>query len=130
MGGFEQPRFVPHRAGEGALAVAEHLGLEQSFGQRCAVHRHEGAARAAAVVVNELRDHLLAAAALSRDENGRVGRRHLPGELDRSAKGRRGAEECQLIRLHLRPVERVLLLTRLARDQQRVHRAPDQHLQV
>src|SRR6266446_1705235 len=47
-----------------------------------------------------------------------------------ATKGRLGAEECQLVRLHLRPVERVLLLTRLARDQQRVHRAPDQHLQV
>ena len=82
------------------------------------------------MVVNELRDHLLAAAALSRDEDGGVRRRHLPGELDRSAKGGRGAEERQLVRLHLRPVERVLLLTRFARDQQRVHRAPDQDLQV
>src|SRR2546429_9498106 len=29
VGGFEQPGLVAHRAREGALAVAEHLGLEQ-----------------------------------------------------------------------------------------------------
>jgi len=82
------------------------------------------------MVVNELRDHLLAAATLSRDENGGIGRRHLPGKLDRSAEGRRGAEQRELVRLHLRPIERVLLFARFAGDQQSVHRAPDQNLQV
>src|SRR2546426_9293558 len=34
VGGFEQPGLVAHRAREGALAVAEHLGLEQRSEER------------------------------------------------------------------------------------------------
>jgi hypothetical protein len=82
------------------------------------------------VVVDELRDYLFAATALPRDEHGGIGRRDFPGELDRPTEGRCRAEECELVGRHLRPVERVLLLARLARHQQGVHRAADQDLQV
>ena len=82
------------------------------------------------MVVNELGDHLLAAAALPRDEDGGIGRRDLPSQLDRPAERWRGAEQGELVRLDLRPIERFLLLARLAGDQQGVHRAADQHLEV
>src|SRR5258708_7196361 len=78
----DHPGFAPIGAVEAGLGVPDHHALEQSCGLRGAVPRHKGAAGAAVVVVNELRDHLLAAAALSRDEDGGVGRRLLPGKLD------------------------------------------------
>ncbi len=63
-----------HGTGEGALLVAEKLGLEQVLGDGGAVERDEGARGAAAVAVEIARDHLLAGAALARHEDTRVGR--------------------------------------------------------
>jgi len=77
--------------------MAEHLGLEQAFRQRGAVHGHERAAGAATVVVDELGDHLLAAAALTRDEDRGIGRRDFAGELDRASESRRGAQQGDLV---------------------------------
>src|SRR3989441_86362 len=57
VGGLEQAGLVAHRAREGALAVAEHLGLEQRLGERGAVHGDERATGAPAVVVDELGEH-------------------------------------------------------------------------
>src|SRR5207249_9244639 len=105
------------------LAVAEHLRFEESFRQCRAIDRDEGAARATTVEVNELRDHLLAAAALACDEHRRIGWRHLAGEVDRPAKRRRGPEQRDLVGRGLPASLSVLLLTRLARHEQRMHGA-------
>ena len=53
-------------AGEGALLVAEQLGLEQRVGDRGDVDRHEGLRRGGALRVDRARDELLAGAALAR----------------------------------------------------------------
>src|SRR2546422_218482 len=102
---FEQPGLVPHRSGKGSLAMPEHLRLEQPFGERCAVHRHEGSARAPAVVVDELGDQLLAAAALAGDEDGGVGRGDLARELNRAPERRRATEQRDLVAVGMIPVE-------------------------
>ena len=80
--------------------------------------------------VNELRDHLLAAAALACDEHRRIGWRHLAGEVDRPAKRRRGPEQRDLVGRGLPASLSVLLLTRLARHEQRMHGASDQDLEM
>ena len=58
------------RAGEGALFVAEQLGLDQRLGNGRAVHRHEGPPRARAVVMDGTRQQLLAGARLTQDHRG------------------------------------------------------------
>ncbi len=47
-GFLEEPDLVAHRAGEGAVHVAEELALEERLGQGGAVHLHEGLPRARA----------------------------------------------------------------------------------
>src|SRR6266576_7058950 len=69
VGRLEQTGLVAHGAGEGALAVPEHLGFEECFRERGAVDRDEGPAGTPAVLVNELGDELLARAALAGDEH-------------------------------------------------------------
>ena len=64
-------------AGERALFVAEELRLDQRFGQRAATDLDERLPRPQRVVVDGLRDELLAGARLAADEDGRVGARHL-----------------------------------------------------
>src|SRR5258706_26431 len=76
VGGFEQAGLVPYRAGEGALAVPEHLRLKQCLGERRAVHRDQRAAAAATVMMDELGDQLLPGAAFARDKHRRIGRGH------------------------------------------------------
>jgi len=121
---------LSHRPGERPLAVPEHLRFEQAFGQRGAVDRHERPARTPAVVVDELRDHLLAATALPRDEDRGIRRRDLAGQLDGPAKGRRRAEQGDLVGVHVAPLQLRLLIARLACDEQGVDGAPDKHLEV
>ena len=58
---------------EGAFFVAEQLAFEKIFGKRRAVDVHPGFGIAARVMVNGARDHFLAAAAFSGDQNGCVG---------------------------------------------------------
>src|SRR6266568_4434931 len=60
VGGLEQAGLVAHGAGERALAMSEHLRLEERLGERGAVHGDERLAAAAAVRVNELRNQLFA----------------------------------------------------------------------
>ena len=81
---LEQTDLVAIGAGERALPVTEHLGLEQMLGHGGAVDRHEAALRAAAVLVDELRDHLLTRAALADEHDRRIGRRDLAREIDRA----------------------------------------------
>ena len=127
---LEQAGLVSHRPGERALAVAEHLRFEQPLGEGGAVDRHERPAGAPTVMVDELRDHLLAAAAFPGDEHGRVGRRHLAGQLDRPAERRGGAEQGDLVAVRVPPLQVLLLLAGLTGHGQRVHRPADQHLEV
>ena len=47
VGQLELPELARVRAGEGALLVAEQLGLDQGVGDRGAVDRHEGLGRGA-----------------------------------------------------------------------------------
>ena len=64
-------------AGKRALFVAEELRLDQRFWQRAATDLDERLPRPERVVVDRLRDELLAGARLAADEDGRVGARHL-----------------------------------------------------
>ena len=72
-----RPLLARLRAGERALLVAEELRLDQRVGQRRAAHLDERLLRAQRVVVDGVRDQLLAGARLAADEHGRVGRRDL-----------------------------------------------------
>ena len=93
VGRLEQAGLVAVGAGERALPVAEHLGFEQRLRQRGAVDRHHLLLDAAAVRVDELRDHFLAGARFAGDEHRGVGRGDLAGQLDRLAEERRDADE-------------------------------------
>ena len=74
VGELEAPLLLGPRVREGAGLVAEELGLDQALGQRGAAHPHERLARARRVVVDRVRDELLAGSRLSADENRRVSR--------------------------------------------------------
>ncbi len=69
-------------AGEGALLVAEELGFQQVLGDRGAVDGDEGLVGALRLAVDVARHHLLARAALTGDEDGGFGARHLVGQRD------------------------------------------------
>ncbi len=127
VGHFEQAGFVADRAGEGAFHVTEHFRFEQRLGKRGAVHRDERPAGAAAVLMDELGDHLLAAAALAGDEHRGVGSRDAPRQRDRVAEHGRVAEDAQPTGIH---AGALLLRTRLARHLHRVRRTSDQHLEL
>ena len=60
--GLEEALAVFVGAGEGALAVAEELGLEQGLGDGTAVHRHEGLPGPRRHLVNGARHQFLAGA--------------------------------------------------------------------
>jgi hypothetical protein len=62
--------------------VPEQLALEQRLGDGAAVHRDERTRRARRLVVHEPGDALLARAALTGDEHGRVDLRHPAREVD------------------------------------------------
>src|SRR5690606_33971321 len=95
-------------AGEGALLVAEQLGLDQRFGEGAAVDRHEGTVAALAETVDVPCHQLLAGPGLADDQEGRLARRNLlevgkrgrrrraredlRGGEDRGGEGRRGGE--------------------------------------
>ena len=66
---LEEPALGRVGPGERAAHVAEELALEQAFGQRRAVDRHEGLRRPRAVEVQRARHHLLAGAALAGDQH-------------------------------------------------------------
>ena len=75
---LELAALLRERAGEGALLVAEQLGLDQLLGHRGAVHLDERALAALALQVDLARDELLAGAVLAGDQHPGVGgRRHL-----------------------------------------------------
>ena len=73
VGELEQPALVAMGVGEAAARVAEELRLEQRLGHARAVDRDHRAPRARAALMNHVREHFLPDAALTGDENFRVG---------------------------------------------------------
>ena len=74
MSQFESPELLRDSTREGALLVAEQLALEQSRGDRRAVHFYESRVTAFAQVVDRAGDHFLARARFALNEHSRVGR--------------------------------------------------------
>ena len=93
VGELEATDAVRDSAGEGAALVAEHLALEEVLGDRAAVHRHEAACCACRQPVQRGRDELLARAALTRDEDRCVRRRHAPDDLEDGQHARMPADD-------------------------------------
>ncbi len=80
-------------AGEGALLVAEQLGLEQVLLQRGAVHLDEVAAGARRVVVDGAGDQLLAGARFAADQDRRVAARDLLDDVEDALQRAAGADD-------------------------------------
>ena len=93
LGGLEASLAGALGVGERARLVPEELGLEQGRGDRSAVHAHQRAPGALALVVHELGEELLARAALSPDQNVRLAAGRRPRQLDRVAKGLARADQ-------------------------------------
>ena len=70
VGELEAADAVAHRAGEGALDVAEELALEQFARDRCAVDADQRPVAARAGFVDGARDQLLAGAGFAGDHDG------------------------------------------------------------
>ena len=81
IGQLKSPRLGAHRAGEGALFVAEELTLHELFGDGCAVNLDKGTVFSGAVFVNSGCDQLFARAGLSGDEDGGGGGSYLLDDL-------------------------------------------------
>src|SRR5258705_2518724 len=71
VGGGEQADRVGDRSGEGALYVSEELGLHQGLGNGSAVDRDERPGPPRTLLMDRLRDQLLAGSALARDHHRR-----------------------------------------------------------
>ena len=89
VGQLETADAVGMGPGEGALAVAEQLALQQFLGDGATVDRHEQAALALRTVVQAARHQLLAGAAFAGDQHGGAGgrdaRHHVPDRPGRRA---------------------------------------------
>src|SRR5438552_2440923 len=88
------------------------------------------AAPAAAVVVDKLRDLLLADAALAGDEPGRVGRSDPPGQVGGTAERRGYSDQRDLVGATALGAAARLEVARLARHYDGVRRAPQQDLEM
>ena len=93
VGQLEPALLAPGGAGEGALLVAEQLGLEQRLGQRRAVDGHERPAPPRRALVDGARHALLARAALALDEHGGRAVGHLVDQRHHPAEGGAGADD-------------------------------------
>ena len=69
LGHLEESLLVHRRAGERAFLVAEQLRLDEVLRNRCAIDLDERTLRPLAVVVNRVRDQLLAGAVLALNED-------------------------------------------------------------
>src|SRR5256885_16544419 len=76
--------------------------------------------------MNKLSDLLLPDAAFPRDEHGGVRRGHATRQLDRTAKGSRYPDECDLVAA----AQALLLFLALVRDADSVSRPPQQDLEM
>src|SRR6202008_2003727 len=81
VGELEQSHLLTISAGEGSLAVAEHLGLEKLLGNGGAIDRNQSASGATTVLVNVLGDDFLSGPSLAADHDGGVGRSGPLGEI-------------------------------------------------
>ena len=77
VGALEPPLLARRGAGERPFLVAEELRFDERVRQGRAAHLDERLGRPLRVVVNRLRDQLLAGARLAADEDGGVGARDL-----------------------------------------------------
>ena len=107
--------------------MAEHFGLEQCLGKSGAVDRNQRAARPAAVAMNELRDHFLAAAALAGYEYRGVSGRDTTRQRDSLAEGARRPHSHGIVGASLGAGAQDLCF---ARDVHGVRRASHEHLQL
>ena len=87
--------------GEGALLVAEQLALQQRLRQRRAVHLDQRLLCARRQAVDRLRHHLLAGAALARDQHRGAAGRHLRDHLEHPVHGGGVAEQAARLLLPL-----------------------------
>ena len=98
---------LPLRAGvgKGALFVAEKLGFEQRLGDGAAVYFYIRFIFAARIVMDEVREQLLARPGFALYQYGRIGIGHIQRQLDRPADGRRLADDLALplVQLALEP---------------------------
>ena len=93
FGQLEAALLAARRAGEGARLVAEQLALDQRLRQRRAADLEKRLLGAGRVVVQRVRDQLLAGARFAADEDGGVGARHLLDLLVRLLHGPAGADD-------------------------------------
>src|SRR5690606_25680207 len=78
---FEQSLLVAISSGECAASVTEHLTFEKRLRKGGTIQWYEGTARSFTLLVDELRDHLLAGTALTRDQHAGVSARSLACQL-------------------------------------------------
>ena len=76
VGQFEPPDLLADGAGERAPLMAEQFALDQACRDGGAVHLHKCALAPPAQIVDGARDQLLAGAAFTLNQHGRIGRRH------------------------------------------------------
>ena len=88
-----QAGLIAVRAGEGALAVAEELILQQVMRNRGTVDGQEPRRAAGALNVNGPRDQFLAGAAFADKKHGRGRRRHLAHHLKDALHGWAAADD-------------------------------------
>jgi hypothetical protein len=123
---FEQSLAGAVGARERPLLVTEELRLEETLGERLAVHRDEWLTHAIAVVVNSASDELLARSALARDQHGARAARRSSYDLEdfskRLALGDDGSERVTARELGAQ-------ITILARQLRHVESALHQRLQ-
>ena len=84
---LEPPHAGLGRTGKGACFMPEQLGLDQRFGKRGAVHRHQRFVPAARQAVKAFGDQFFTRTALTDHQHGTVHRGCAAGALDRVEKG-------------------------------------------
>ena len=115
VGQLEAPFLAAGGAGEGALLVAEQLGLQEILGQGGAVDGDERAVLARRALVDGPRHALLAGAALAEDEHGGRGVGHLLDQRHHAPEGRAGADHRPLAQQVVQALlQRLVLLDELA----------------
>ena len=82
MGGLQQSRLGPRRAGKRPSLISEDLALDQVLGQSAAVERHKRPPAAPAIDVDTAGDQLLAGAAGTADEHVDIGVGDLPNRIE------------------------------------------------
>ena len=110
LGQLEAALAALVRVGERALLVAEQLRLDQRVGQRAAAHLDERLGRPQRVVVDRVRDQLLAGARLAADQHGGVGARDLRDLIEHAAHRAAGADQVGEVVLRLQLLAQVRVL--------------------